>query len=218
MAVMPAPETTAVGERILQAAGYLFYERGITATGVDLVADTAETTKRTLYQRFGSKDGLIAAYLAQRAHDWQTYLLDEMEYQYLSTREQALSTLFAISATWATESRRGCAFVNAWAEFGGTGGEIVAVIREEKAWMRELFTRITGSPASAEVIHQLYEGAQVCATIEEDTDAFFRAGTAAVSLLDQAGGSGRVQPWSRGLRRAWTATRAMAPIPSSSRG
>lgn len=48
-------QTTAVGQRILDAASTLFYERGITATGVDLIVEQAGTTKRTLYQRFGSK-------------------------------------------------------------------------------------------------------------------------------------------------------------------
>ena len=201
--VMPAPRTTAVGARILDAAGKLFYERGITATGVDLVSDTAGTTKRTLYQRFGSKEGLITAYLRQRAHDWQTHLLAELDRVDPATRQEALAAVFETAASWAADNRRGCAFVNAWAEFGGAEGEIIDVIRQEKAWMRALFTQITGSPEAGEIAHQLYEGAQVCAAIDSTTEAFTRATAAADSLLGRQDVSGSELPFVR-FRRAAT--------------
>jgi hypothetical protein len=41
--------------------GAPFYERGIRAVGVDLIADEVGTTKKTLYDRLGSKDELVAA-------------------------------------------------------------------------------------------------------------------------------------------------------------
>jgi AcrR family transcriptional regulator len=53
-------------ERIVQAAGKLFYGEGIRAVSVDAVAEKAGVTKRTLYYHFRSKDDLIAAYLEIR--------------------------------------------------------------------------------------------------------------------------------------------------------
>ena len=53
--------TTPAGHRILDAATWLFREQGITATGVDSIAERASTTKRTLYQRFDAKDHLDVA-------------------------------------------------------------------------------------------------------------------------------------------------------------
>jgi AcrR family transcriptional regulator len=53
-------------ERIIQAAGKLFYGQGIRAASVDAVAAKAGVTKRTLYNHFRSKDDLIAAYLGAR--------------------------------------------------------------------------------------------------------------------------------------------------------
>src|SRR6266550_5895358 len=47
--------------RIAGLAARLFHEHGITATGVEALSKAAGISKRTLYQRFGSKDGLIAA-------------------------------------------------------------------------------------------------------------------------------------------------------------
>ena len=53
-------------ERIIQAAGKLFYGEGIRAVSLDAVAEKAGVTKRTLYYHFRSKDDLIAAYLETR--------------------------------------------------------------------------------------------------------------------------------------------------------
>jgi AcrR family transcriptional regulator len=41
----------------------LFYSHGIHAVGVDRIAEAAEVTTTTLYRLFGSKDGLVLAYL-----------------------------------------------------------------------------------------------------------------------------------------------------------
>ena len=51
--------------RIATLAAEQFHEHGITATGVDALSRAAGISKRTLYQRFGSKDGLIAAAYAE---------------------------------------------------------------------------------------------------------------------------------------------------------
>ncbi|TDB82569.1 TetR/AcrR family transcriptional regulator, partial [Micromonospora fluostatini] len=63
---------TPAGRRILAAAEELFYHRGITAVGVDLIAEHSGVTKRTLYNQFGAKDHLVAAYLAERDQRWRS--------------------------------------------------------------------------------------------------------------------------------------------------
>src|SRR5690606_3325541 len=93
----------------------LFYERGITAVGVDLIAEQSGVTKRTLYNRFGSKDVLVAAYLLDREQRWR-HLVDA------AVAEPGLSALDRVTAPfdalkeWMTQSPRGCAFINALAE------------------------------------------------------------------------------------------------------
>src|SRR6266852_3680211 len=54
-------------ERILAAAGDLFYRHGIRAVGVEAIAEAAGTNKMTLYRHFQSKDELVAEYLRQSA-------------------------------------------------------------------------------------------------------------------------------------------------------
>src|SRR5258707_3788462 len=54
-------------ERLLAAAGELFYRHGIRAVGVEAIAEAAGTNKMTLYRHFDSKDELVAEYLREAA-------------------------------------------------------------------------------------------------------------------------------------------------------
>ncbi|WP_131829714.1 TetR/AcrR family transcriptional regulator, partial [Teichococcus deserti] len=51
-------------EKILEAAGRLFRERGLAATGVDALAEAAGLTHGSLYSQFGSKERLAEAAVA----------------------------------------------------------------------------------------------------------------------------------------------------------
>jgi AcrR family transcriptional regulator len=107
---------TPAGERILEAASELFYNRGLHAVGVELIAETAGTTKKTLYDRFGSKDALIARYLQRRAERWQAFVLGHLAEHALAPGTERVLALFDALDRWMSEHRRGCAFVNAQAE------------------------------------------------------------------------------------------------------
>src|SRR5215203_765493 len=65
---------TPAADRILWAASEMFYREGIRAVGVDAIAAEAGVTKKTLYEKFGSKDRLIAAYLRARDERWRSWL------------------------------------------------------------------------------------------------------------------------------------------------
>jgi AcrR family transcriptional regulator len=179
--------TTPAGERLIAAASALFYRQGIRAVGVDLIAETAGVTKKTLYDRFGSKDALVALYLERRAVVWQEFLRDEMD-------GRPLVDVFDVLARWLREQDRGCAFVNAYAEVGGTGHPAEEVIRAEKDAMRAwLVARAVaeGLPERVgEEVHLLYEGASVLATAGGVSDAPARAKRAALTVCGSAPTSG----------------------------
>ena len=160
--LQPLPALTEAGTRLLDAASDLFYDRGVRAVGVDLIAETAGTTKKTLYDRFGSKDALVALYLLRRAHRWREYLLDRLAGA--RPGESQVLLVFEALETWMGPQRRGCAFVNAYAELGDSGHPAVPVIRAEKAWMRTLFDTLTGDVALGAHLHLLYEGTLVVLT------------------------------------------------------
>lgn len=60
-------------ERLLDAAGELFYRDGV-SIGVDALCKAAGVSKKSMYQLFRSKDELIAESLASRGPLYQTLL------------------------------------------------------------------------------------------------------------------------------------------------
>lgn len=53
-------------ERLLDAARELFYAEGVHTVGIDRVIERAGVAKASLYSTFGSKEGLVQAYLDER--------------------------------------------------------------------------------------------------------------------------------------------------------
>ncbi|WP_454858712.1 TetR/AcrR family transcriptional regulator [Promicromonospora soli] len=189
----PNPHTPA-GEKILATAGELFYERGIRGVGVDLIAEEAGVTKKTLYDRFGSKDALVAAYLTRRHERWAAWFTERLAARGTGLEPGAGQVLAAleIAEEWAEANMRGCAFVNAHGEIGGTGHPGNAVILADKQYMLGTFTgmlRDAGHPDAERLgaqVHLLYEGALVAHTTRAQPDAFATARAAARALLAPA--------------------------------
>ncbi len=179
---------TPVGERLAETAGRLFYARGIRAVGVELIAEQAGTTKKTLYDRFGSKDALVALYLRRRAERWQTVALDRLDRHPEPGKDRVLLVFDALD-DWLSEQWRGCAFVNAYAEIGGTDHPGLPVVRSEKAWMRQLFVALVEEAGYDDPVglggqlHLLYEGAVVLLTAGDEPGALVHARQAAARLL-----------------------------------
>jgi AcrR family transcriptional regulator len=67
----PASETR---EHVLAVAHDLFYADGIRQTGVDRVVAAAGIGPTTLYRLFGSKDGLVTAYVEREAVAYRRWL------------------------------------------------------------------------------------------------------------------------------------------------
>ncbi|WP_369135666.1 TetR/AcrR family transcriptional regulator [Modestobacter sp. I12A-02662] len=103
-------------ERLLDAAGELFYESGIAATGVDAVLTRARVSPATLYAHFAGKDGLVAAYLERRFRHWRE-VWDEVLAERTDPLDRLLSVFDAVVRYREVEgNRRGCAFLAAATE------------------------------------------------------------------------------------------------------
>lgn len=132
----PEGELTPAAKRILATAGGLFYQQGINVVGVEAVAEAAGVTKKTLYDRFGSKDQLIAAYLRDRDQQWREWLRSYVDQHATTPREKLLATFDALTEWMRHNQPRGCAFVNAHAELADTDHPARTVIAEHKHWVR----------------------------------------------------------------------------------
>lgn len=132
----PEGELTPAAKRILATASGLFYQQGINAVGVEAVAEAAGVTKKTLYDRFGSKDQLIVAYLRDRDRHWREWLRSYVEHHATTSRERLLATFDALAEWMRHNLPRGCAFVNAHAELADTDHPARTVIAEHKHSVR----------------------------------------------------------------------------------
>lgn len=104
-------------ERILAAASRLFYAQGFHHTGIDLIIAEAGVAKMSLYQHFRSKDELIGAFLARRDDLWCGWLQARVEALGGTPRARLLAVFDALGEWFTSDDFRGCAFINAAAEF-----------------------------------------------------------------------------------------------------
>ncbi|MFJ8886472.1 TetR/AcrR family transcriptional regulator [Streptomyces sp. NPDC102402] len=171
---MEGPRTmTPAGRRIVATAEELFYDRGITAVGVDLIAERSGVTKRTLYNQFGSKDRLVAAYLMERDQRWRSLVRGAVEA--CESPVEAVTAPFDALRTWSGTNTRGCAFINALAEIPDPSHPAFRVAADQKRWLLDLFVELAtaaGCPSPAALAAQLlvlHEGALATQPLPMDT-------------------------------------------------
>ncbi|ADD42900.1 TetR/AcrR family transcriptional regulator [Stackebrandtia nassauensis] len=190
MPTVTPPRLTPAARRVLDVASTLFYERGINTVGMDLIAATAKVTKKTIYDRFGSKEALVTAYLSERDHTWRRHL-DAQLADIPGPRAKILAS-FDVLAAWMGDNYRGCAMVNAYAELADPTHPARAVSTDQKKWLKNLFTDLLTQAGIndehlAVQLVMLHEGSVVAAYVGGMTTAVAAARQAAATLLDTHG-------------------------------
>jgi AcrR family transcriptional regulator len=176
-------------ERLLEAASELFYREGIRAVGVDTVSERAGVSKRTLYNRFGGKDELVAEYLRRRDERWRTHLR-EVTGRVTGPREKLLAVFGAYGEWLVGEDFRGCAFANAAAEIPDPNHPVRVVARRHKEGVKEYLITLAGEAgfrepqALAERLLLLLEGATATAAMRHSGKPLDVARSAALELMD----------------------------------
>jgi AcrR family transcriptional regulator len=173
-------------ERIQRAAARLFYRRGIHATGVELVAQEANVSKRTLYQHFPSKADLVDDYL--RAFDARggSPVEKRLNDPELLPRERLLTIFEAKPA----KVFRGCPFHNAAVESAGVLPGVENIVRSHKLAFTDRLIAIAGEAGASEPevlgrqLAVLFEGATAMATSLNDIAPYEHARAAAAALID----------------------------------
>lgn len=104
---------------------------------MDLIAEHSGVTKRTLYNQFGSKDHLVAVYLAERDRRWRSLVQTTVDAR--ATPRDAVLAPFEALATWSETHTRGCAFINALAELPDPAHPAHRIATAQKLWLLDLF-------------------------------------------------------------------------------
>ncbi|WP_411957606.1 TetR/AcrR family transcriptional regulator [Paracoccus homiensis] len=120
-------------DRLMQAAMVLFYNHGITGTGIDSIVQRAGVAKKSLYNNFASKSDLVNQYLQARHAEW----LDLYRHRLKAANDPAQRILAVFDAyqdhaEFAYERGfRGCGLLNAAAELEA-GDEGRTAVRQHK--------------------------------------------------------------------------------------
>lgn len=135
-------------ERLLSTASGLFYREGIRAVGVERIFAEAPVTRSTFYRHFPSKEHLVLAYL--RGVDTLARAEAHATIETAPSPAEALRAIgAAVADGLATPEFRGCAFLNAAAEFPDPDDPVRQVVRDHRAWyvtmLTELFAQVFGT-------------------------------------------------------------------------
>jgi AcrR family transcriptional regulator len=177
-------------ERLLAAAGELFYEEGVHSVGIDRVIERAGVAKASLYGNFKGKDDLVRAYLEAR-HEARRAAIEAHIARREAPRDKLLALFDAMADAISKPNYRGCAFMRASAEMADDASGR-AVCRDARRWTRELLSNLANEAGAAEPealaqqLQLLYDGTAASASMDRDPNAAMRAKAAAALLIDTA--------------------------------
>jgi AcrR family transcriptional regulator len=184
-------ERVSARERLLEAASELFYEEGVHTVGVDRIVERAGVAKATLYTLFGSKDGLVRAYLTERHDRTREHMERELAARFGTPRERLLGVFEIQGLSFTEPGFRGCAFVGANAE-SSAGSSVEELTEDYRGWVRSLFVDLAEEAGATEPEHLaqqlvlLYDGAGISAWMDHDPTVANTARTVAAALIDSA--------------------------------
>jgi len=99
-------------ERLLRAAQELTYARGA-GVGVDAILQQADVARRSLYQHFGGKDGLIAEVIRTSAAEEEARYRAAMDAGGDDPRQRLLAVFDALDEITSGRGFRGCRYLAA---------------------------------------------------------------------------------------------------------
>jgi AcrR family transcriptional regulator len=152
-------------ERLLAAAQDLFYARGA-AVGVDALLKEANVARRSLYEHFGDKDGLITAVL-QRAADEDLAWYESALAGAKEPRERLLGLFDRLDELVSSQGFRGCRYFATDLAFAEPAHPAHAETETFRRRLHELLVRELEAlghadpKRAAEQLHLLIEGTLV---------------------------------------------------------
>jgi AcrR family transcriptional regulator len=174
--------------RILDSACHLFYKEGLRATGIERVLAGAGAAKASLYSHYGSKDELVRAYLERIARDWIARV--ETRVSPGDGRAGLLRLFDMISELVASETFRGCPFLNAASELTDREHPGRVEVRRQREWLHGLVRGLLASAGVRDVervarsVIVLHDGAIASAVLDGDVAAPAAARFAVERLLE----------------------------------
>ncbi|MEU6409245.1 TetR/AcrR family transcriptional regulator [Microbispora sp. NPDC046933] len=163
---MPSPPEGRPSEarsRLLNTAIRLFYAEGIHAVGIDRIVAEAQVTRATLYRHFPGKEDLVLAYLNEVDRAMRGQAEEAVAAGLPADNIRALSESIAQSIK--SPGFRGCAFLNAAAEYPDPESPVHKAVLAHRQWFLETVTELlakiqeTGAEPAARHFVMMRDGA-----------------------------------------------------------
>ncbi len=183
---------SALREKILSTASYLFQTQGINSTGVDNIVAVAGTTKMTLYKYFRSKEVLILEVLEKNQQDFQTWLDSKLASSKKSSDK--IQQLFDYIEEWVSSPAFiGVGFIKASAEFPNEQDPIHQLSSQQSREFRQFISKLATEASIKDAdglalqLSLLFEGAVQAEQMNRGSGAVKYAKRAAKILINGAG-------------------------------
>jgi AcrR family transcriptional regulator len=161
--------------RLLGTAMRIFYTDGIHSVGIDRIVAEAQVTRATLYRHFAGKEELVVAYL-QGASQLERDQIDKA----IGAGGQPADTIRAvaksITAGITSDGFRGCAFLNAAAEYPDPEHPVHQAVLAHREWfattIANLFTQLGDTSPGPPARHfiMLRDGAMAAGCLANPTE------------------------------------------------
>lgn len=158
--------------RLLGTAIRIFYAEGIHSVGVDRIIEEAQVTRATLYRHFAGKEDLVLAYLEHADQGVRAQMSAAQEgVQTPDDKVRAVGR--AIADGIRSEGFRGCAFLNAVAEYPDATHPIHQAVLAHRQWflgtVTSLLAQVGEGPAEPAGRHfvMLRDGAMAAGCLSD---------------------------------------------------
>jgi AcrR family transcriptional regulator len=177
-------------QRLLDTATRIFYGQGIHSVGVDRIITEAKVTRATFYRHFPGKEDLVLAYLraadqAIRGH------VDAVVTAGLPAPDALRAVAQSIAQNIQSAGFRGCAFLNAAAEYPDPDHPVRQAVLTHRQWFLDTVNALmvsiqeTGAEPAAQHFVMLRDGAMaagclfdqalICETFLSGVEGLIRA-------------------------------------------
>ena len=186
---MRLPPAQTPEQRLLVTAHRLFCREGIHATGITRILNEAGVARKTLYDKFGSKERLVGAALEAEGHAWRSWFADALGQVEGTPRARLLAVFDVLESWFQAPDFYGCMFISAISEHSKENAEIINSAKRHRDLTNEIMRPLamesghSDPDALIDAFALLIDGAIVTAMVAGGAEAARQAKGIANSLL-----------------------------------
>ncbi|MEU0299339.1 TetR/AcrR family transcriptional regulator [Streptomyces sp. NPDC006175] len=140
--------TSEARARLLSTAIRIFYAEGIHSVGIDRITAEAKVTRATLYRHFAGKEDLVLAYLGQADQGIRAQIA-AAQTDGRSAADNVRAVARSITEGITSPGFRGCAFLNAVAEYPDPAHPVHRAVLAHREWFLNTVTDLLAETGSA---------------------------------------------------------------------